>query len=269
MLGYMYFCSPAKFVKVPAIKKIVVILMCVCGIAVQAQDPNAYKKGTVKHRLSIAPVASFYKNHPQHTTNTKGKRGFSAAYKAELLLGRRINLLLGLEHMNQNVTFQGYYSAPGATYLFDKTYAYTHEIRMKEVQVPFGFKRSFNNEKDSKYSTYFSGGVGARYMYGSYYVISNDSTENVVYDGKGNLEFEHQVLTQLLNGNGKSFTKRFNTFIFCGLGVQYNFRDSGKGLFFEVGYKYGISRMHYSGYQNSNSLNIKDAQLLYNFGFKF
>lgn len=242
-----------------AIKKIIILILCFrCVLLVHAQDPSDFRKGTIKSRISFGPVISFYKNHPQHTINTSAKTGFSASYKSEILLGRKINFMIGLEYFNQGFIFKGYYSAPGNTYLFDKTFAYTHEIRLQEIQLPIGFKKAFNNEKDNFYTPYFFGGLGARFIIGSYYVITNDSTGIAVYDGKGNIGFEYQLLA-----------KGLNAFIQGGLGTQYNFRTSAKALFFDITYKYGISRLHYDGYRNSNNLNIKESHIAFNIGLKF
>ncbi len=257
------------------IKKIITtVFLCVFSISlILAQDPDDFRKGAVKSRLSIGPVMSFYKNHPQHTVATNAKTGFCASYKSEILLGRKVNFLIGLDYFNQGLSFRGYYSAPGSTYLFDKTFAYTHEIRMQEIQLPIGFKKAFNYEKDNFYTPYFLGGVGARYLFNSYYVIVNDSTGNVLYDGKGGMDFEHQAVTQVSNtlfkGAGTSVTRRLNTFIYAGLGSQYNFRTSAKAIFIEITYKYGISRLHYTGYQNSNNLNIKESHITFSIGVKF
>lgn len=262
-----------SFYKVQALKNIIVII-CICStVPVCAQDPVNYRTGAVKSRISIAPAASLYKNHPQHTTATKANAGFCASYKSEILLGRRMSFLAGLDYLSQGLSFRGYYVAPGYTYLFDKTYAYTHEIRVQELHLPIGVKKAFNSEKDNFYTPYYYGGAGFRYILSSYYIITNDSTETVVYDGKGTMDFEYQVFTQLSNGifkgKGASVTKKLNSFIFGGIGIQRNLRDSGKAVYFDLCYKYGISRLHYSGYNNSNNLNIKDSHLLFNFGLKF
>lgn len=256
------------------IKKNIIAILCVlCTLHGYSQNPYDYKAGAVKSRLSIAPVASLYKNHPQHTADTKAKAGFNASFKSEVILGRRMSFLGGLDYLSQGLTFRGYYMSPGYTYLFDRTYAYTHEIRVQEVHMPIGFKRAFNTEKDNFYTSYVFGGGGFRYLLSSYYVITNDSTETVVYDGKGTMDYEYQVFTQIankiFNGKGASFTKKLNTFIFAGIGFQRNFRTTGKALFFDICYKYGISRMHYTGYNNSNNLNIKDSHILFNVGLKF
>lgn len=222
-----------------------------------SQDGVPYSKGKVKHRLSVGGIKSFYQNHPQHTINTKAKFGFTAAYKAELLLGRRANLLIGLEYQNTGLTFQGYYKKPGYTYLFDETFPYTHELRIQEADLPISLKLSFNSEKEHPVSSYFIGGVGARYIFSSYTVITNDSTDTSPYDGKDNIDFENQLIT-----------KGLNAYFHVGLGLQYNFRNSARALFFELNYKYGISRFHYDGNENSNDLNIRDRHLVFSFGIR-
>lgn len=224
---------------------------------VRAQEPSDFKKGAIKSRLSVGPVLSYYKNHPQHTVNTKAKPGFCASYKSEILLGRKASFIFGLEYFNQGLSFKGYYSAPGNTYLFDKSFAYTHEIRVQELHLPVGFRRAFNYEKDNFYTPYYFGGIGARYLFSSYYVVINDSTENVVYDGKGTMGFEHQV------------AKGLNAFIYGGLGSQYNFRTSAKAIFIDLTYKYGLSRLHYAGHRNSNNINIKESHITFSIGLKF
>ncbi len=258
----------------PAVKKITAVVLFIWSfLPISAQDTYSYHKGKIKHRISAGPVLSFYKNHPQHTVNTQAETGFCASYKMEIAIERKTGLLVGLEYLSHGLTFQGYYSAPGNTYLFDRTFAYTHEIRVQEIQLPIAYKKAFNLEKDNFYTPYFFLGVGARYIIGSYYVITNDSTGDVVYDGKGSMDFEHQAATQIVNklfkGVHQTITREYNAFFQGGLGTQYNFRNSAKSIFFEITYKYGISRLHYEGYQNSNDLNIKDSHWGFTVGVKF
>ena len=222
-----------------------------------SQDGMPYRKGKIKHRLSFGVVKSYYVNHPQHTKNTKAKLGFTASYKSEILFGRKANLLIGLDYFNHGLIFNGYYKAPTYTYLFDETYAYTHEIRIQEAQLPLALKLSFISEKEHFYSPYLIAGIGARYIFSSYSVISNDSTGLTVYDAKDNIDFENQRVR-----------KKLSAFYQAGLGIQYNFRDSGRALFFEFTYRYGISRFHYDGNENSNDLNIKDGHLLFSIGVR-
>jgi len=223
-----------------------------------AQIKSPYRKGRVMHRGSFGAVISSYKNHPLHTINTKPKPGFCISYKSEILLGKKANLLGGLEYFNQGLSFKGYYLAPGNTYLFDETYVYMHEVRIQEIHLPIALKIAFNSEKDKFYTPYFFLGIGARYIISSYALITNDSTGNAVYDSKSDVDFQYQFVT-----------KKLNTFFQGGLGLQTNFRKSGGAAFFEITYKYGVSRLNYTGYRNSNNLYIKDAHVTFAIGVRF
>ena len=227
-------------------------------VSVALAQPDPYRMGKIKHRISAGDLVSYYKNNPLHTINTKAKPGFCLSYKSEILLGKKTNLLIGMEYFNQGLSFDGYYSAPGHTYLFDKTFSYKHELRIQELQLPLAVKISFNQEKTHFYSPYLFLGVGARYIFNSYAIITNDSTGNTVYDDKAKVDFQYQFVA-----------KGLNAFFHGGLGLQTNFRKSGGAAFFEITYKYGISRLHYTGYQNSNDLYIKDAHLAFMVGFRF
>jgi hypothetical protein len=223
-----------------------------------AQEVKARKPSILKHRLSVGPVISFYKNDPHYAINTKAKIGVNACYKTEILLGRRTNVLLGLEYMSQGLKFNGYYADTGYTYIFDGTFAYTHEIRFNEVQIPIGLKLALNSEKESAVTPYLFGGVGARYIFSSYIVISSDSTDVTPYDGKGTIGFEHELVT-----------KNFNAFFLGGVGIQKNYRSTAKAIFLELTFKRGFSRIHYTGYQNSNNINIRERNLAITLGVRF
>ncbi|MBA3706976.1 MAG: hypothetical protein H0W84_14065 [Bacteroidetes bacterium] len=244
--------------KLLGIKKILFLCFILAVSVSQAQVPNPYRQGKIKHRISGGTVLSYYKNNLQHTINTKAKPGFCFSYKSEIILSKKTNALAGFEYFNHGLSFNSYFVSPGHTYLFDETYSYKHELRIQEIQIPIGIKTSFSVEKDNLYSPYFFAGVGARYIISSYALITNDSTGNAVYDDKVKTGFEYQFIM-----------KGLNTFLFGGLGIQTNFRKTGGAAFFEMTYKYGISRLHYSGHQYSNNLNIKDAHLAFTIGFRF
>ena len=239
------------------IKQVILLFILVPAFSF-SQDSQPYSKGKIRHRISLGPVISIYKNDKNHTLNTKAKAGFNAAYKAEILLGRRTNLLVGLEYMTQGLKFNGYYLDTGYTYLYDQTFSYTHEIRYNEVQIPIGLKLAFNREKENGATPYLLGGIGFKYIFGSYTVISSDSLGTTPYDAKGkNVGYEHGLIS-----------KQFNAFYHLGLGLQKNFRNSGRAVFIEMTYKYSLSRLHYTGFENSNNLKIKESNLAITVGFR-
>jgi hypothetical protein len=222
-----------------------------------SQEGSSYGRVKIKHRVSVGPVLSLYKNDPHYTVNTKGKLGANVAYKIEIPIARHTNLLFGLEYMSHSLTFHGYYADTGHTYIYDQTYSYAHEIRYNEAQMPLGLKLAFNNEKEFAVTPYLFGGIGARYIFSSYIVISSDSTKTTPYDGKGTIDFEHQRIYKNLNG-----------FYYGGVGIQKNYRTSGRALFVELTFKRGYSRVHYSGFQNSNKVYFRDNNFALTFGFR-
>lgn len=235
-----------------------VALLLFISLSSYSQQVESRKPSILRHRISAGPVFSFYKNDPHYAINTKSKIGANVSYKTEILLGRRTNVLLGLEYMSQGLTFNGYYADTGYTYLYDETFSYTHEIRYNEVQLPVGLKLALTSEKDRPVTPYLTGGVGARYIFSSYIVISSDSTDTSPYDGKGTIGFEHELVT-----------KNFNAFFFGGIGLQKNYRGTSRSVFFELNFKRGFSRIHYPGYQNSNNINIRERNLTVIFGLRF
>jgi hypothetical protein len=234
------------------------ILLLLLSFPSYSQQVESRKPSILRHRISVGPVFSFYKNDPHFAVNTKSKIGANVAYKTEILLGRRTNVLLGLEYMSQGLKFNGYYADTGYTYLFDETFAYTHELRYNELQLPVGLKLALNSEKEYAATPYLIGGVGARYIFNSYITISSDSTETSPYDGKGSIGFEHEL-----------FAKGLNAFFFGGIGIQKNYRSTAKAIFFELTFKRGFSRIHYEGYQKSNNINIRDRNLAITLGLRF
>ncbi len=239
-------------------KQIALIILLLLSLQNFAQDAYSKHSSRVKHRLCAGYLFSFYKNHPYHAANTKAKPGFNAAYKTDILLVRKTFLTTGLEFMSQGFKFYGYYKAPQHTYLFDKNLVYLHEVRYNEIQIPLGFKEMLNNEKEHFYTAYYFGGIGFRYIIKSETYVENDSTGFPVYEGKTDLTFENHIID-----------KKLNAFYHLGFGFQKNFRTTARAMFFEMTYKYSISRLHYVGNVNTNALNIRDGNLSVTIGIKF
>jgi len=238
--------------------KFVLFMLFFVPVFLFGQDNNpAGKTRKIKHLLSLGPVISFYKNHPKHTANTKLKPGFNVAYRLDIPIKKRMSFVTGAEYYSQGFTFKGYYFAPGHSYLYDETFAYTHDVRFNEVLLPLGIKFAANREKDHNYTAYIIPGIDVRYIYNSYFVIISDSTGITPYDGKGDLSFTNYI-----------FTKNMNTSVKLTFGVQRNFRKTGKGMFLEFTYRYGISRLHYEGNKQSNDLNISNSSLGITFGLR-
>lgn len=216
--------------------------------------PNHY----LNHRIAGGAVISFFKEDPHVMKNAQALRGFSLNYTAVLPVGTRASVLAGINYLNQGLQFNGYYAAPGYTYVFDESFAYVHRLRYQIIQVPLAMKADLNIEKDHAYTPYFLMGFGFGYSFRSSVSITSDSTEKNVYKGKTIVTFENYSLDEKLNA-----------FFQAGFGIQKNMRKKARGLFLEFLYRYEISRLHYSGYQQSNNVNFRNSNLSINVGMKF
>jgi hypothetical protein len=231
-----------------------------------ASKEYPFRVGVVRYRLGLAPVTCFYKKYRDpNITNLKANAGFCATLKAEIFSGGRTNLLFGVEYLSQAFTFEGYYAAPGYTYVYDGTFPYSHYSRVQEIDAPIGIKTSFISEEENYFSPYFSGGFAPRYIVTSYSLIVNDSSGITMLDGKGKIDFENNIGVL----PGIPMVRKLNGFVYGGVGVQYNFRGSAKAIFFEITYKYGLSRFNYHGFNNSNSVFVKNSNMGFVLGVRF
>lgn len=243
-----------------------IILFCILNTTfVFAKNEYPFKRGTYKSRLSIAPVKSFYKNNTFHTINTKAKAGFLISYKGEYFLGKKVNLIGGLEYYTEGFTFQGYYELPGYTYVYDETFPYTHNVSIQEINMPIGIKFAFNLEEDNYFTPYYTGGLSIRYITSSQNYIVNDSLGVTVYEDKGDVAFENNI-GLLFKSKAR---RKLNGFLYSGFGLQYNFRGTATALYFEMNYRLGLSRFNYRGNDKSNNLNIGNSNLVFSFGVRF
>lgn len=223
----------------------------------KAQDSSPAGKIRFNKRLYAGFVIPFYSNNPNHTTETTSNFSFNLGFKESFKIFEN-NFETGLEYIHHGLSFRTYYFAPGYSKLYDKTFPFLHELSINELQLPIIFKQAWGKETKSKATSYFILGWAWRYlMYSSTSIQSiNDGIQ--VYDGKTDITFEYPFPWA-----------HFGSMLQGGLGLQFNNIQTQKSLFFEVIYKYGISRFYYNGNGNTNSLFIKDSNITINAGYKF
>ena len=212
----------------------------------------------VHHRFSAGGTFSFFSKDPHVVTNIHPLIGYTANYSAEIELFDNSSLMVGLSYANLGVQFNSYYAAPGHTYVFDGTFAYTHRLRYQVAQLPVGMKFNFNSEADNFYTPYALLGIGFSYILSAKTTIVSDSTDSRVYKGNADLTNENAALLKKLNSFGQ-----------VGLGLQKNNRDNGRAIFLTFLYKYDVSRLNYAGYQESNRVNFRNSNISVIVGLKF
>lgn len=226
-------------------------------MAAQESAPPPVKKIRTNKRIYVGAVVPFFNNNPDHTADTKSATSVNIGFKRTFKLFTS-GVETGLEYVNEGLSFNSYYFAPGFSKLYDKTFPFSHEIRINELQLPVVFKQSFGKETKNKATPYFAVGWAWRYlMYCSTSIIS--TTDGIqVYDGKTDISFEYGFPW-----------KHFGSLLLGGFGLQFNNLQTQSALFFEANYKYGISRFHYAGHINTNNLLIHDSNITINVGYKF
>jgi hypothetical protein len=234
----------------------VVVCFCLMSYYANSQDAAPTKIHSNK-RLYAGAVIPFYTNNPDHTAETRGGFAFNIGFKRTFRIFDN-SLETGLEYVNHEVSFRSYYFAPGYSKLYDKTFPFIHDLKINELQLPIIFKQTFGKETKHQATSYFTVGWIWRY-----FVYSSTSIQSIndgiqVYDGKTDVTFEYPFPWA-----------HFGSLLQGGLGLQFNNIQKQTALFFEVNYKYGISRFHYVGNGNTNDLFIKDSNISINVGYKF
>lgn len=232
-----------------------ILLLTVNTVVCFAQ--GFYFQPAIRHRISGGALFSFFGKDPHVAKNIRPLFGFIASYNSEIELIDNTSILAGLSYTNQAVQFNGYYVAPGYTYLFDGTFPYTHRLRFQEIQLPLAVKFNFNVEEDHAYTPYFMGGLGFSYIFKANVSVVSDSTENTIYKGATDVIFENHLIHEKLN-----------TFFQTGFGLQKNSRKTDKALFIDLIYKLDFSRLQYKGNENSNNVRIRNSSISIVVGIK-
>ena len=239
------------------IKKIVILLVATV-LAGNCFAQGFYFQPVFKNRISGGAIFSFFGKDPHVAKNIKPLFGFCVNYNCEIELVDNTSILAGLTYSNQAVQFNGYYVAPGYTYLFDETFPYTHRLRFQSIQLPLAVKFNLNLEEDNAYTPYFMLGLGVTYLYSAKVTVVSDSTDNRVYRGITDMGFENHLIH-----------KKINTFAQGGIGLQKNMRKKERALFLEFIYKMDFSRLSYTGFENSNNVHLRNSSVSVNVGIKF
>lgn len=217
-----------------------------------------YFQPDFSQRISGGALFSFFGKDPHVANDIDPLFGFTINYNAEIGLIDNASILAGLTYANQAVQFNGYYVAPGYTYLFDGTLAYSHRLRFQTVQLPLAVKFSFNVEDEKPFTPYAFAGLGFSYIFSSKASIVSDSTDVQVYKGNTDLHFENHLIHE-----------KINSFFQAGIGIQRNSRKNARALFLDIIYKMDVSRLQYQGYKNSNNVRFRNSNVSIVVGIKF
>lgn len=218
------------------------------------------KYATINFRASILPIVSFYTPAPYMTGASQATAGLGLSFRAEFKITPKsqMKILFGADYLNEGMKFDSYFFPIGTTPLYDKNFNYTHQLHISELYVPILFKQSFTDEDRNVNSVYVSGGWAFRTMLGANYKITEKSDGNVIAKGFSPLLMEHKFLT---DNSGST--------LMVGMGMEHKLPAMKNAVFFEAFFHYNLSRVKYTGQNNSNKVLFRNHSLTISVGYEF
>jgi len=204
--------------------------------------------------FSFAGVPGIYSNY---VNGVSGSTGYTFGLIEEIPVQKRSYIDVGIEILQDGLSFNSYFFAPGASFLYDGTEVYTHSISMNEIQVPVLYKFPLG-PLDRKYrSVYMTFGAKFRYISYTNSSVTNDSTGFLVYEGQ-------KDVTSLF----KLFSPFGSSILEASIAYQRNTRKKiRRGWYMNLEYDYGLSPLIYSGNRaGSNDVVFRLNTLIFKIG---
>lgn len=248
-----------------------ILLFCVAlfSIAPAHAFPNyPYRRSFTGFSASAMTLYSIYKVDTRHSMPATARMGFGGNARLEMVFTRNFRILLGADVISQSCSFNTYYFAKNQSQIFDLDYHYQHSLRTWELHIPLMFRLAFTrNEDDVDNSVYGLCGWATKVHVAAHTNVTNLDDGQEVYNGKTRLDFENWFIG-----------KKFGNELVAGIGLTHRFHHSPESVFFELIYRYGLSRYTYYGNptgglgsyngDSTNSLLMKNASLSFGIGFR-
>lgn len=219
---------------------------------------DKFAKVPPKTRVSFFPNVSFYKNDV-NSANTVPKKSFGICVKEEFYIEKITRLLIGLTYLNQGLTFESYYRAPGYPLTANTGYNFVHKINFQEVRLPVQAKLNFNGSEEKDGNGYLFFGWEGRFIFKTKAEVSEKQTGTLIWANKNEkLEMEHKFIF-----------KQAGSELAIGSGYEYKVYKHKHAVFMELCYHYSLSRFIYTGNNDSNFQKIKNHNLEFGVGYKF
>ena len=223
-----------------------------------------YKVNTIRlqTRLYLSPVLSFFKTDPDYSQQylgyTSPRLGLGASIREEILFHPGLSASVGISYLHHNLYFESYYFEKGYSSIYDKRYNTYHIVKINELQLPLLLNFSFpvGGQVHPQLIYVDAGWVYRYFVSSSSNITLKDGKE--LWAGNTHLKMEYP----LFNNKGGSMLQ-------AGLGYEHDHRKNGKAIFFEINYKYGLSRFLYTGNGTSNDLLIGNSFFALVIGYKF
>lgn len=182
--------------------------------------------------FGFAGVSGVYTNY---VNNISSKTGYTFGLIEEIPIQRRSYIEIGAEILQDGLSFNSYFFAPGASVVYDGNEIYGHDVTMNEVEVPILYKVPLGPTDRKLRSVYMT--LGAKFRYISYTNTSVDSAGYLVWDGQKDVISLYKIFSP------------FASSVFeVSLGYQRNtLKKRKRGWYMNLEYDYGLSPLVYMG----------------------
>lgn len=219
-------------------KKFLFALVACVTITTQVlSNPLPYRRSLVGFSGGAMGMVSFFDVDLRHSAPASPLAGFGATARLEFVFTRNFRILLGGDVISQSCAFDTYFFAKNHSTIYDNRYNYHHVLRTWELHLPVMFRLAFTkNEDDRNNSLYGLGGWALKFNLFSHTKVTQIDTDEEIYKGPTQIPFENAILG-----------KRTGNELIAGLGFTHRFNHSMESIYFEVIYRYGLSRFTYLG----------------------
>jgi len=184
--------------------------------------------------FGFASVSGIYSNY---VSGISASTGYTFGLIEEIPVQKRSYIEVGFEILEDQVKFNSYFFAPGASFLYDNNLIYAHDIVMNEIQIPVLYKFPLGPIDRKGRSIYATFGAKFRFLSYSNSSVTNDSTGNLTYEGQKDVTYLYRLFSP------------FGSPIFeASIGYQRNTKKKKKrGWYMNLEYNYGLSPLVYKG----------------------
>lgn len=184
--------------------------------------------------IGFSGVTGIYTNY---INNLSAKMGYTFGLVEEIPVQNRSYVDIGVEILQDGVSFNSYFFSPDASTVYNGVEPYTHNITINEIQVPVLFKFPLGPTDRKLRSIYMTAGVKFRYVSYTNSTVTNDSTGYLTWEGQKDITFLNKIFSPF----GSPIAE-------LSIGYQRNTRKKKKrGWYMNLEYNYGLSPLVYSG----------------------
>jgi len=204
--------------------------------------------------LGAAGTTGISSNYVNGISN---KLGYTFGLIEEIPVQSTAYIDVGIEILEEGLSFNSYFFAPGYSSTYNGDEIYNHDIVMNEIQVPVLYKFQLGPPDRKLRSLYMTLGLKLRYITYTNSTVTSDSTGYLVWEGQKDLTFYRKLFSPFA---GSLFE--------MSLGYQRNTKAKRKrGWYMELEYNYGFSPLVYSGNKDgSNNIVFRLNSLMFKIG---